>query len=98
MGTIISSRIREDGKVVYEVVIDSDESLQLKGHMNDIHVFSLNNAHSNSRLSRRGKNDATTYFLLPKDMRAGLKESAPAKCQMLQMTNKKVFVFTVDDF
>jgi hypothetical protein len=98
MGTLMSSKIREDGKVVYEVVVDSSESLQLKGHMTDVHIFSLNNMEVHSRLSKRGTNDATTYFLVPKEFREGLKESANAKCQLIRIPNKKIFVFTVDDF
>jgi hypothetical protein len=98
MGTIVSSRIREDGKVVYEVVVDSSESLQLKGHMADVHIFSLNNMETHSRLTKRGTNDATTYLLVPKEYREGLKESANAKCQIIRIPNKRIFLFAVDDF
>ena len=31
MGSIVSSKIRNDGKVVFEVVVDYDEALQLQG-------------------------------------------------------------------
>jgi len=97
MGTIIGSKIREDGKVVYEVLLDSKESLQLKGHMYNVHMFSDNNAESHSRLSKRGKNDATMYFLVPKELREGLSDFANAKCQLLDIPGKKIFVFSVSD-
>jgi hypothetical protein len=98
MGTIIGSKVMDDGKVVYEVVVDGNESLQMKGHVSNIHVFSLNNSDVPSRLTRRGKNDATTYFLVPKELREGLKESALAKCQLVKIPNKKIFIFSLDDF
>jgi hypothetical protein len=96
MGTIIGSRVREDGKVVYEVMLDSSESLQLKGHIHNVHIFSDNNSETHSRLSKRGKNDATMYFLVPKDLREGLNESVDAKCQLIEAPTKKIFVFSVD--
>ena len=94
MGTIIGSKIREDGKVIFEILLDAEESLNLKGHVSDIHVFSDNNSEVHSRLTKRGKNDATMYFLVPKDLREGLLNSN-AKCQLLNTTNKKQFIFFI---
>ena len=97
MGTIISSRIREDGKVVYEVVLDSGESLQLKGHMNDVHLFSDNNLDVHSRLTKRGKNDATMYLLVPRAFRNGLKESSNVRCQIAKTANRRFLICAIDD-
>ena len=40
MGSILSSRVKDDGKIVFEVCIDQEEALQLKGHLESIHLFS----------------------------------------------------------
>ncbi|MBT4858282.1 hypothetical protein HON49_03845, partial [archaeon] len=58
MGSILSSKVQEDGKITYEVVIDRDEALQLKGNLDGIHVISEKAAETKSRISLRGKNDA----------------------------------------
>lgn len=98
MGTILGSKIREDGKVIYEVLLDADESLQLRGHVHNVHLFSDNNAEAHSRLTRRGKNDATMYLLVPKEFRAGLEDSMNARCQIIKEENKTFFVFTLGDY
>ncbi len=101
MGTILSSRIMEDGKVIYEVVLDTEESLQLKGQMNEVHLFSEANMNTHSRLSKRGKNDATMYLLVPKELRADLKKefksSINATCQIIKTNSKRIFIFSIDE-
>ena len=39
MGTILSSRMKDDGKIVFEISVDYEESIQLQGHMDNIHIF-----------------------------------------------------------
>ena len=96
MGTIISSRMKDDGKVIFEVSVDYEESIQLRGHMEDVHIFSENALDLEIPISQRGKNDATKYFLIPKELRKGLKVSAKAKCQKIDTKTKIVFVYVVD--
>lgn len=98
MGTVISSRATEDGKVVYEVALDSEESLQLKGRMNEVHIFSEANMKIHSRLSKRGKNDATMYFLVPKELRKGIRGNSNATCQIIKTNSKKIFIFSIEDY
>ncbi len=96
MGTIISSRIRDDHKVVVELSIDYEEWMQLKGNLNDVHVFSENVALTCSNISQRGKNSATKYFLIPKELRKNLIFDENTKCQKLDTKTKTIFVYVID--
>lgn len=96
MGEILSSRIKDDGKVVFEVSVDYDESVQLKGHMDNIHIFSENVTDIKTNMSQRGKNEATKYFLIPKELRKGMKFTAKTTCQKIETKTKTIFVYIVD--
>ena len=96
MGVILSSRMKDDGRVVFEIAVEYEESVQLKGHMDNIHVFSENIADIEANISQRGKNEATKYFLIPKELRKGLKFNAKTTCQKIETKNRTIFVYVVD--
>ena len=96
MGSILSSKVQNDGKVSYEVVIDRDEALQLRGNMDNIHVLAESAADIKSRISLRGKNEATKYFLIPKEFREDIKKSREVQCQKIETKAKAIYVFYVD--
>ncbi|MBD3313937.1 hypothetical protein GF345_05840 [Candidatus Woesearchaeota archaeon] len=96
MGNIISSRIRDDRKVVFEVAVDYDEAKQLQGHMDKIHLFSLHNSQLEANLSQRGKNEATKYFLIPRQLRDELKFNGKVQCQRIESASKIMFIYMVD--
>ncbi len=96
MGAIISSRVKDDGKVIFEVSLDYEEATQLKGYMNNIHLFSENVADIKTNISQRGKNEATKYFLIPKELRKNLKFSAKTTCQKIEAKTKTIFIYVVD--
>ena len=96
MGSIISSRLTKDDKIIYEVIMDYDESLQLKGNVKNIHVISEDVANIKTNLSTRGKNEATKYFLIPKELRKNIEFKDRVKCQKIETDAKMVFVYIVD--
>ena len=96
MGTILSSRIKDDGKIIFETIIDYEEAVQLKGYMDNIHIFSENVADIGTNISQRGKNEATKYFLIPKELRKGLKFTAKTTCQKIETKTKTIFIYVVD--
>ena len=96
MGAILSSRMKEDGKVVFEVLVDYDESVQLKGFMDNVHVFSENVADIKTNISQRGKNEATKYFLIPRELRRNLKFTAKTTCQKIESKTKTIFIYVID--
>jgi len=98
MGTIISSKMKDDGKIVFEVCLDYEEAIQLNGHMENIHLFSENVKQVETHISTRGKNDATKYFLIPKDLRKNLRFDRSITCQKIDTKTKTIFVYVLDNF
>jgi hypothetical protein len=96
MGVILGTKITKDNKVIFEVEISYEESLKLKGHIKNVHVFSENAAEIKSNLSQRGVNEATKYFLIPRELRNNLNFNERVKCQKLETDTKTIFVFVVD--
>ena len=95
MGTIISSK--KDGEsVILEVLADYDEFLQLRGHLNNIRLITENVADVQTNISQRGKNQATKYFLIPRQFRKGFKFNNATSCQRLDLKNKVLFIYVVD--
>ena len=76
--------------------MDYEESLLLKGHIKNVHIFSEDSADIRTNLSQRGKNEATKYFLVPKQLRNNLKFNEKVKCQKLETNTKIIFVYVVD--
>ncbi len=96
MGTVISSKVRDDGKVVFEVCVEEAEALQLAGHLSNIHLFSENNLDITTSMSGRGKNEATKYFLIPKSIRVDLNTRKKVHCQKIETKTKMMFIFVMD--
>lgn len=96
MGTIIGCKATKDGKLIYEVLMDYEESLQLKGNMKNINLYSEDTAEMRANVSARGKNGATKYFLIPRELRENIKIPKNAKCQKLETKTKTTFIYTID--
>lgn len=96
MGIILSSKTGKSGKIVYEIELDYEESLQLKGHMKNVYLFSEDVEDVKTNLSSRGKNEVTKYFLVPKELRHNLKFNDKVKCQRLETDSKIIFIYVVD--
>jgi len=96
MGTILGTKITKDNKIVFEVEMDYEESLKLKGHIKNVHIFSEDAAEIKTNLSQRGTNEATKYFLIPRELRGDLKFNEQVKCQKVETNTRIIFVFVVD--
>lgn len=97
MGTIIGSKVRDDGKIVFEVVVENLEALQLKGNVDNIYLISDNNRDEEITVSQRGKNEATMYFLIPKNHRTGLDSHKNARFNLTKIPGKKLYTYVIDD-
>jgi len=95
MGEILSTRSSE-GKIIFEVDMDYDEALHLKGHIHKVHLFSEETADVKSNISTRGRSESTRYFLIPRDLREGIQFNSKVRCQKIETKSKIVFVFVVD--
>jgi len=96
MGRIIGIKTLKEDKVLVEVEMSYPESLRLKGHIKNIHLFSEDSAEIKANLSQRGTNEATKYFLIPKTLRSGLKFNEKVKCQRIDSGSKIIFIYMVD--
>ena len=97
MGTITSSKIVKD-KIVFSVSMEQKEALQLQGHVNDIHIFTERIADIRTNLSGRGKDSATKYLLVPRELRKDIKfpQSKQISCQRLDTKEHAIFVYLVN--
>lgn len=96
MGQIIGIKAIKDDKVVVEVHMTYEESLMLKGHIKNIHLFSENAAEIKANLSQRGTNEATKYFLIPRELRDNLTFNEKVKCQRIDTDSRILFIYMVD--
>ena len=96
MGTILGTKIAKNNKIIFEVEMDYEESLKLKGHIKNVHVFSEDAAEIRTNLSQRGTNEATKYFLIPRKLRENLTFNEKVKCQKIDTDTKTIFVFVVN--
>ena len=96
MGTILGTKITKDNKIVFEVKMNYEESLKLKGHIKNVHIFSEDAAEIKTNLSQRGTNEATKYFLIPRELRGNLKFNEEVKCQKIDTDSRTIFVFVVN--
>ena len=96
MGEIIGSKVRHDGKVVFNVMLSQEEALNLQGHIDNVRVFSDNTLDIKTNLSERGSNRSTKYFLIPSHLRKGIFIHNNVACQRLNAGNKIIFVYLID--
>lgn len=96
MGQIVGIRTTKDDKVVVELQMDYEESLKLRGHIKNIHMFSEDAAEIKTNLSQRGTNEATKYFLIPRELREDLTFNEKVKCQRIDTDTRIIFVYMVD--
>ena len=95
MGTIISSK-KDKNNVIVEVLVDYNEFLQLKGHLNNIRLITEEVAEVQTNISQRGKNAATKYFLIPRQFRKGFRFDNTISCQRLDIKDKVIFFYVIN--
>ena len=98
MGSITGSRVTSKSNIVFSVNMPKEEALHLKGHIDDIYVFSDRAIDIKTNLSERGKNSATKYFLIPRQLRKNLKFNNDVACQKIETKSKVIFVYTMDKY
>lgn len=96
MGTILGTKTLKNKKIIFEVELDYEESLKLKGHIKNVHLFSEDAAEIKTNLSQRGTNEATKYFLIPRELRENLKFNEEVKCQKIETNTRTIFIFVVN--
>jgi len=98
MGAILCSRRSDNEHVIVEVLLHQEEYRQLRGELNNVCMFSENVAHVPSKVSLRGRNEVTKYFLIPRQLRKQLLITGSVSCQRLDVAGKAVFVYVLDAY
>jgi hypothetical protein len=88
--------MKDKGEVVFEIALDYEEAKQLRGNMDNVHLFTDNVSEMKTNISQRGKNKSTKYFLIPTEARSGLAYDARITCQRINTSAKTFFVFAID--
>jgi hypothetical protein len=97
MGEILCAR-RENNKIIAEVLLQDDEFRQLRGEMANICLFSDSAANVPTKISLRGRNEVTQYFLIPRQLRKKLMIQGSVSCQRFDYAGKSVFVYVLDPY
>lgn len=95
MGSIIGSKVRDDGKIIFEICVDKKEAMQLKGQVDEVYMFAAQSDAETTKIVQRGKNEATMYFLVPKNAREELKKLDEASFQEIKLSRKKIYIYSV---
>jgi hypothetical protein len=99
VGEILCSRRYSDpAKVIVEVLLDQQEFRQLRGEMDDVYLFSDKAACVPSKVSLRGRNEATKYFLIPRQLRKQIMIHGGVSCQRFEHDGKSIFVYVLDPY
>ena len=94
MGKILKQKLAEDG-ILAEVLLSRDETRDLGGIMDNVTVFTDDRATVQTRISLRGRHEATKYFLIPKQLRKDLNVRGSVSCQRIRRGTNDVFVYIV---
>lgn len=93
MGVLKSTKISGNNKVEYTVSIDYEESLLLKGHATNMHIFSEDSADIKANIVSRGKGN-TLYLRIPRNIAKEVKTNSDVKC--LRVDSKdRVIIYTI---
>jgi hypothetical protein len=97
MGIIISSK-RDQDKVIVETLLEHHELTQLRGELDNVHLFSEKTADFETNIAARGKNEATKYFLIPRKLRKDINLGSRDQvlCQRINTPEKVIFIYVMD--
>ncbi|HLG25123.1 MAG TPA: hypothetical protein VI564_09395 [Candidatus Nanoarchaeia archaeon] len=95
MGSVKGTKITSNNKVEYVVSISYEESLLLKGHVTNIHLFSEESADTKANILSRGKGN-TKYLRIPRQIAKDIGEMSSVKCLRMESADK-IIIYTVID-
>jgi hypothetical protein len=98
MGTILCTRRYEHSKdkIIVEVLMHQEEFRQLRGELDDVYLFSQRVSTVPSKMSLRGRNEATKYFLIPRELRKKIAIFGEVGCQRFDHDGKSIFIYVLD--
>jgi len=94
MGRIISLK-RENKKIVFEIECAYEEAIALRGHYDNIKLFSEDVFDFQNKISTRGNNKSTKYCLIPTRFRKNLNLSNQVFCQILESKTNNFLIYSL---
>jgi hypothetical protein len=96
MGEIISSRLL-GSKVIYKILLDLEEAMNLKNALRNVHLFSEDYFFHEAKIIERGKGRSTKYFQIPFSLRFRKKKLYESVSYLkLETSLKTFFVYIIN--
>jgi len=94
MGKLLAIKRHGDNFQV-EMSFKESEVKHLGGSLDNIQIFSEDSFAHRTHISQRGKNAATKYFLIPRQLRKGLQLSWDIACHKIEIGDRVFFVYAM---
>ncbi len=78
-----------------EMTFTEPEVKHLGGSLDNVHLFSEEGMDYRTHISQRGKNAATKYFLIPRQLRKGLQMQWDVSCHKIETADRVFFVYAM---
>ena len=95
MAKIHTMHNTEDNRTLIDLEINKEELMRLRGALNEIIIFSEESLENESRLIKRGKNESTKYFLLPRNLRENISATKNVACSKIETNCSDIFIFSI---
>lgn len=95
MGSVKSTRISSNNKVEYTITVDYEESLLLKGHVTNMHIFSEDSADIKANIICKGKGN-TKYLRIPQKISKDIKSLSSVNCLRYDSKDKIIIYAVID--
>jgi len=82
-------------KVIYNILVNEQESISLKGRVKNIHIFSLEQCDADSKIMARGKGKSAKYFLIPIKLKSK-KRLKIISTQIVETETKAIFIYVCE--
>lgn len=98
MGKIVGVKSLVNQKMKYNILLNMEETLRLKGRLRDVHFFSTDSATVKSGLMETGMSNATKYFTIPEEFifrksKKKIKQEPLTSCLKMETQGEVFFIY-----
>jgi hypothetical protein len=96
MGEIIDSRRLSNNNIVYRILLEEYEVIELRNALRNVNIFSANLFNKEVEIMKRGKSGVTKYFEVPLDLRFRKKKNyEKIFYQKIETPTKVFYIYTI---
>jgi hypothetical protein len=96
MGEIISSKVLPNNNFVYKILLDADETLNLKNGFRNVGLFSQELFEKEAKIIERGRKNSVKYFEIPFSLRFRKKKiHEKISYQKLESHSKIFYIYVI---